>query len=252
MDKKIARLTAYLPGLLGQIATKDDEQIIKIAADARQLERFAFLIRGMCASVLRRRYPHRLSGGRGRRDQAGQGIQAQMTRLAEQARVDRKTLETDARINDTFFDDIQESTLEHIPTLAREYYVIALTAPDPHAAIRLAGERRSDSRYGIAQFRADVHLSKRVSGIHARSFELRTQQSQKQRMSSSNTLLLHDGQVSTFGRTTSFCDSAFMFPPPCLCRTPKPIQSANGCGKPLYDATLMPQRLGESAHQSGL
>lgn len=163
MSTEIDQLAVYLPGLLAKIAAKDDEQIIRIASSARRLERFAFLLRGMCASVLRRRYPHRLSGGRGKHDQAGLGIQAQMARLAEQAGVDRKTLETDARINDMFFGDIQESALEHIPTLAREYYVIALSAPDPHAVIRMAAARCSDSRYGLTQFRADVRLSKCVA-----------------------------------------------------------------------------------------
>lgn len=167
LDKKVAHLAAHLPGLLGQIATKSDEQVIRIAADARQLERFAFLIRGTCALVLRQRYPHRLSGGRGKRDLDGLGIQAQMTRLAEQAEVDRKTLETDARISETFFGDLTESMLEHIPTLAREYYVIALSAPDPHAAIKMASERRLDSRYGLTQFRADVRRSKRTDDAHA-------------------------------------------------------------------------------------
>jgi hypothetical protein len=167
VDTRIAQLGKYLPDLLSEIATTDDEQIIRIAANARLLERFAFLIRGMCALVLRRRYPHRLSGGRGKRDQAGLGIQAQMAKLAEQAGVDRRTLEVDARISDTFFAVMDETMLEHIPSLAREYYVLALSAPDPHAAIRTAVERRADSRYGLAQFRADVHHLKRAAGITA-------------------------------------------------------------------------------------
>jgi hypothetical protein len=164
VDTRIVQLGKYLPDLLSEIATTDDEQIIRIAANARLLERFAFLIRGMCALVLRRRYPHRLSGGRGKRDQAGLGVQAQMARLAEQAGVDRRTLETDARISDTFFACMDETTLEHIPSLAREYYVIALSAPDPHGAIRTAVERRADSRYGLAQFKADVRHLKRIAG----------------------------------------------------------------------------------------
>lgn len=167
VDTRIAQLGKYLPDLLNQIATRDDEQIIRIAAYARRLGVAAFLIRGMCALVLRRRYPHRLSGGRGKHDQAGVGIQAQMARLAEQAGVDRRTLEMDARISDTFFACIDETTLEHIPSLAREYYVIALSAPDPHAAIRTAVERCADSSYGLAQFRADVRHLKRVAGITA-------------------------------------------------------------------------------------
>ena len=167
MDTRIAQLGKYLPGLLNEIASTDDEQLIRIAANARLLERFAFLIRGMCALVLRRRYPQRLSGGRGKRDQAGLGIQAQMARLAEQTGVDRRTLETDARISDTFFARMDETAPEHIPSLAREYYVIALSTPDPHAAIRTAIEKRADSSYGLAQFRADVRHLKRVADITA-------------------------------------------------------------------------------------
>jgi hypothetical protein len=83
VDTGIGQLVAYLPGLLCQLAAKDDEQLIRIAAEARRLERFAFLLRGMCASVLRQRYQHRLPGGRGKRDRDGVGIQAQMTKLAE-------------------------------------------------------------------------------------------------------------------------------------------------------------------------
>lgn len=164
LGARIDQLAASLPGLLGQLATRDDEQIIRIAADARRLERFAFLLRGMCASVLRQRCQHWLPGGRGKRDSDGVGIQAQMATLAEQAGVDRRTLEVDARISDTFFANADETTLEHIPPLAREYYVIALSAPDPHVAIKEAAARCSDTRYGLRQFRTDVQLSKRVAG----------------------------------------------------------------------------------------
>jgi hypothetical protein len=169
VDTKVEHLDKYLSGLLSEIATTNDEGVIRIAANARWLERFAFLIRGMCASVLRQRCQHRLSGGRGRRDRDGVGIQAQMTRLAEQAGVDRRTLETDARISDTFFVGMDETRLEHIPCLAREYYVVALSAPDPHAAIRTAVEKRADSRYGLTQFRADIRHLKRVAGAAAPS-----------------------------------------------------------------------------------
>lgn len=167
VDTKVEHLDKYLSGLLSEIATTNDEGVIRIAANARWLERFAFLIRGMCASVLRQRCQHRLSGGRGRRDRDGVGIQAQMTRLAEQAGVDRRTLETDARISDTFFVGMDETRLEHIPCLAREYYVVALSAPDPHAAIRTAVEKRANSRYGLTQFRADVRHLKCVAGTAA-------------------------------------------------------------------------------------
>lgn len=167
VDTKIDQLGKYLPDLLSEIATKDDERVIRIAANARRLERFAFLIRGTCASVLRQRYQHRLPGGRGKRDHDGVGIRAQMIRLAEQAGVDRRTLEVDARISNTFFAAAGETRLEHIPSLAREYYVVALSAPDPRAAIGKAAERLSESYYGLSQFKADVRLSKLAAGLHS-------------------------------------------------------------------------------------
>jgi DNA-binding transcriptional ArsR family regulator len=161
LDSKIDQLAKYLPDLLREISEKDDEQIARIAVAAQRLEKFAFLVRGVCASVLRRRYPHRLSGGRGKRDQSGLGIQAQMAHLAEQIGVDRRTLETDARIKDTFFQTVDETTLALTHTLAREYYVVALAAPEPQAAIKVALEGRSDRHYTLEAFRSYVRDLKR-------------------------------------------------------------------------------------------
>ncbi len=161
LDTKIDQLAKYLPDLLREISEKDDEQIARIAVAAQRLERFAFLVRGVCASVLKQRHPHRLSGGRGKRDQSGLGIQAQMARLAEQIGVDRRTLETDARIKDTFFQVVDETTLAHAHTLAREYYVVALAAPEPRAAIKVALEWRSDRHYTLEAFRSYVRDLKR-------------------------------------------------------------------------------------------
>jgi hypothetical protein len=165
---KVDQLVRYLPDLLRDISEKDDEQLITIVINAQRLERFAFLIRGMCASIMRQRHQHRLLGGRGRRDILGDGIQAHMSRLAQQAGVDRKTLETDARIKDTFFPEIKETVLEHIPSLSREHYVIALSAPDPHAAIRMALEKCAEPDYRLREFRADVQRLKQggASPIH--------------------------------------------------------------------------------------
>jgi hypothetical protein len=90
-----------------------------------------------------------------------------MAELAEQAGVDRRTLEVDARIRDTFFATAAETVLEHIPLLAREYYVVALSAPDPQVAIRKAAERLSKSHYSLSQFRADVRHLKRIADTPA-------------------------------------------------------------------------------------
>ena len=164
-DTKVDQLIKYLPDLLRELSSKDDAQIIRIAIKAQRLEGFAFLVQGMCASELRRRHPRRLSGGRGKRDSLGLGAQAQMTRLAKEAGVDRRTLEMDARIKDTFFPVISETTFEHMPSLAREYYVVALSAPKPLAALKMAVEMRSEAGFTLRQFRAEVRLLKNVTGI---------------------------------------------------------------------------------------
>ena len=47
--------------------------------------------------------------------------------------------------------------------MAREYFVIALAAPDPHAALEIARERTRDPRYESRQFRAYVQGLKRAA-----------------------------------------------------------------------------------------
>jgi hypothetical protein len=161
LNTNVDRLLRFLTDLLRNIAEKDDAQIIQIAKEAQRLESCVFLVRGMCASVLRQRYPNRLPGGRGNHDHQGRGVRSQMTRLAEQLGIDRRTLETDARIKDTFFQVIDETKLDHIPSLAREYYVVALAAPEPQAAIKVAVEKRADPHYTLEVFRSYVRNLKR-------------------------------------------------------------------------------------------
>lgn len=161
LNTKFDQLFRSLPDLLRDISEKDDEQIVRIAIAAQRFERFAFLIRGICASLLKQRCPNRLSGGRGKRDELGHGIQVQMARLAEQVGVDRRTLETDARIKDTFFPIVEETTLVLMHTLAREYFVIALAAPEPQVAIKVALEKRDNPDYTLEAFRSYVRDLKR-------------------------------------------------------------------------------------------
>ena len=160
-NTNVDRLLRFLTALLRNIEEKDDDQILRIAKEAQRLEALAFLVRGMCASVLRQRCPQRLPGGRGKRDSQGHGIRAKMSRLAEQLGIDRRTLETDARIKDTFFKVIDKTGLVHIPPLAREHYVIALAAPEPQAAIQIALEKRNDPHYSLEAFRSYVRTLKR-------------------------------------------------------------------------------------------
>lgn len=140
---KTGRLFDQLPELVNHLPRMTNVQLLQTLVRAKQLADFAFLVRGACASELRKR-AIRLLGGRGKLDTAGRGIQSQMTELAAKVGTGRKTLETDARIKDTFFPVIDETTLEQMPPLAREYYVIALSAPDPLAALKTAIDGCSD------------------------------------------------------------------------------------------------------------
>lgn len=162
---KMNRLFDQLPELVKSLPLMAEAELLQTLISADHLADFAFLARGACASELRRRAP-KLLGGRGKKDQEGAGLQAQMEALARQVGTGRKTLETDARIKDVFFPNITETTLEQMPPLAREYYVIALSAPDPQTAIRSAVERCSDPCFSLSTFRAEVRYLK-AGGIPA-------------------------------------------------------------------------------------
>ena len=144
---------SQIAALLPRLAQLDDEELLEIATQAQRLEACAFRLRGACVAELRRR-TLRLAGGRGRRDTAGVGIKARLADVATQLGVSVSTLKTDARIHEVFFSVDTGPACE--PTLPREYYVTALGAPDPVAAISTARERSADPGYGREQFRRDV------------------------------------------------------------------------------------------------
>jgi hypothetical protein len=149
----LAQLDHQLAALVPRLAQLDDAQLLNLALQARRLESCAFRLRGACVAELRRRTT-RLAGGRGQRDAAGVGIKARLAHLATQLGVSISTLKTDARIHELFFTG--DSGPACAPTLPRDYYVTALGARDPHAAINTAHEHRSDPTYNRTQFRRDV------------------------------------------------------------------------------------------------
>lgn len=161
-----------------------DEQIIRAAIYARELEMQAYLLRGACAAELRKRSTTKLVGGRGKRDHAGIGIQARMKELADKVGVDVRTLIMDARIYETFFESEPErlTVLAREHRLPREFFVAALAAPEPLAAIELAVERRRNTSYTRQQYREDIRalgnpaggckLIKRVLASHLLKVEI--------------------------------------------------------------------------------
>jgi hypothetical protein len=159
------KFESALEDLQLRLSELEEPRLVELTIKTRQLEWCAFIIRGMCAAELRRRYNLRLVGGKGKRDLSGKGIQAQMTRLAESIGVSPTTLITDARISDTFFSSIEDTALAREHTLPREFYVIALSAPDPQKAIKFAGRHACDGRYSREQFRAYVRRLRRDSQL---------------------------------------------------------------------------------------
>ena len=165
---RTGKLFIQLPELVRHIPQMTEAQILQTLFRAEQLADFAFLVRGACASELRQR-SIKLPGGRGKKDTVGRGLQSQMEDLARKVGTGRKTLETDTRIKDIFFPVIDETTLEQMPPLAREYYVIALAALDPLAAIKTAVDRCSEPHFSLRQFRLEVRLLK-TAGTPATMF----------------------------------------------------------------------------------
>jgi hypothetical protein len=156
IEEAFERLTSKLSNL-------EEAQLVELAVKARYLEWCAFILRGMCAAELRRRHTARLEGGRGKRDKAGDGIQARMTQLAESIGVSRTTLETDARICEMFFSSEIDTALAREHTFPREFYVIALSAPNPWEAIETAVQHIAEGPYSRDQFREDVRTLKQAT-----------------------------------------------------------------------------------------
>lgn len=152
---------------LNLIPKMSEGQIISTAIYASGLEIQAFLLRGACAAELRKRFAARLAGGRGRRDEAGVGRQARMREVAEKVGINLKTLRTDMRIYQTFFEPAPENirTLACERSLPREYFVTALAAPDPIFAIEIAITKRRDPNFTRQQYREEVRTLQRETGV---------------------------------------------------------------------------------------
>lgn len=160
LTTRVEQVNELMASVSLSISQMDEAELVKTAINALYLERFAFVLRGACAAELRRRIPVRLAGGRGKQDREGLGIKAHIARLAKEIGINIKTLDTDARISETFFKR-GESVLVHEDCLPREYYVVALSAPDPLAAIEIAQAKIVEPEYKLQKFRSYVRELKR-------------------------------------------------------------------------------------------
>lgn len=164
LDKRVCpphdkcAITAPFPELLALIPAWTDGEILKFGQSMTSNEVYSHIVRGACGFELRRRNFERLRGGRGNRDIACLGRQAQMKQLASEFSVSYKTLQSDIRIYAVFFRDalVEKTSLVNESTLAREFYVVALAAPEPLEAIKVAEQKRVSHNYSVEQFRAYV------------------------------------------------------------------------------------------------
>lgn len=181
--------TIELEQLLPRLRRLDDDELRHLALQATRLEQYAFRLRGAIASEMRRRVALRLSGGRGRRGREGTGVRSCLRQLAAEIGVSLVTLTTDARIYDVFFTRDEETVIAHDNSLPREYYVIALAAPNPLAAIHIAQEQaarngctREEFRRYVRELKCAAHTKAvsaniaEASAIVARSVALSRQQ----------------------------------------------------------------------------
>jgi len=137
--------------VIENVRSQSDDRLVELARDAQSLEKAAFRVRGACGAELKRRImERRLTGQEG--SAAENSIGQQMSALAKEIGVAPKTLSDDTRIYETFGDDLNGEI-----KLDREHYRMALSAPDPKAAIALTKDtRENNSVYSTRDPREDV------------------------------------------------------------------------------------------------
>lgn len=147
-------LETQLLDALSQLPAMSDDQIENLGAMCMAAERFAFRLRGAACAELMRRCARKLSGGRGKRDDEGAGVEAHLHRLAGIMGCDCDTLRVDIRIYETLI--ARETADLQTGSLPREFYRAALMAPDPLAALLSARRQLDSGDYSAAEFRRYV------------------------------------------------------------------------------------------------
>lgn len=179
-DRQVDLELLYKPGQqsenfdasLACVTELSDHDLVQLARVTPQTEARAFIVRGACFSVLSKRAPPQLNGGRGKRDETGIGVQAYLKTIAEQIGCDLTTVRTDARIYEAFYQPVvaPETRLaleRSMPCLPREYYVVALSAADPQAALEVALVGKDAGRYTCREFRSHVRSLTPARAAHA-------------------------------------------------------------------------------------
>lgn len=143
-------LISWADWVIEESAGKPDEELIEEARMAKALESAAFRVRGNHGALLKQRIKDRiaLSGKAGDETAIGK----QMAELAREMGTSKSSLDYDIQIVTTFPEIVRGDT----EILDREFYRLALPAPDPRAAILMACEMKDKGTYTVKDFQADV------------------------------------------------------------------------------------------------
>lgn len=149
VENSVAAIIELLPNL-------EEDRLLDIADYANRLGKGAWILRGAATLEIRKRSETRQAGGRGKKDEEGVGVKAQIAALAARIGVQPRTIEADAQIVERFFSapgDVQKAIDD---TLDRGHYIQALRAPLPEEAIKLAQDKAQAGNYTPKQMAADV------------------------------------------------------------------------------------------------
>lgn len=146
MDASTDRIIEHIPLM-------SDDDLVHVRGYARSLDRTSWRIEiAVDAEILSRA---KLRGGRGHKDEEGEGRMAALERAADWARVHPDTIRRNAAIYQAFFDDPEQTIVDVHDTLTQKsYYEIALRADDPVAALRVFAEKKkADYKFSVRDAR---------------------------------------------------------------------------------------------------
>lgn len=177
-----------------------DEMLLELALANEQNIKCCYRWRGACGYEMRRRIHDRLHGQEVYAAECGCGLVDQMREYAKNIGVDYTTLTRDIAIFEMFFNrapvleieppavpearthlvsDLLDAEVEELISssqgmphetvetriLPREAYVIAMRAPDPKAAIRIAENKWGTPGYGLKPFSLEVQALRESVGM---------------------------------------------------------------------------------------
>lgn len=168
-------LEGYTRYVLGHIPTMSAQELELTARQAFKMEGASFLIRTLCVARLVNLATAQ-QGGRGKKDDQEQGINATLRRLASDWNTSLRTLQADLAIHRVFFASALETSATDslVCGLERGHFCAALSAQEPRTAIEMAKQRLQEGPYPIRQFKKDVAtLGKKETAQVKRSQKVR-------------------------------------------------------------------------------